>query len=108
MVKPNKEFDDMIDPVEMDEPDQGGEFDAPENIWMRGLWMLVLALLFGLAETVLAVLAVVQFLWMVFTKEKNLLLMEFGHDLSFWLRDVARFQSGATEDKPFPWKKWGE
>ena len=27
------------------------------NIWMRGLWMLILALLFGLAETVLVAFA---------------------------------------------------
>lgn len=107
MVKANKEFDDMIDPVEMDEPGRGKGFEAPEGIWIRGLMMLILALMFALAETVLAVLAVIQFLWMLFAKEKNALLMDFGADLGKWLADVARFQSGATEEKPFPWAKWG-
>ena len=81
MVKANKEFDDMIDPVEMNEPDRDGGFKAPEGIWMRGLMMLILAFMFALAETVLAVVAVVQFLWMLFTKEKNALLADFGVDL---------------------------
>ena len=31
----------------------------------------------------------------------------FFHDLADWLARCARFQTGATEDKPFPWGKWG-
>ena len=96
------------DPVELREPEYGGgEFDQPENIWLRGLWMLVFGVLFALAETVLWVVALVQFLWMLFAKEKNGLLVEFGGDLGKWLHEVVRFQSGASEVKPFPWKKWG-
>jgi len=108
MVEPNKELDEMIDPVELQEPAQGPKkFDPPKGIWMRGLMMLILALMFALAETILGVIAVVQFLWMLFTKEKNPLLRDFGGDLGEWMAAVARFQSGATDDKPFPWAKWG-
>lgn len=108
MVKPNKEFDDMIDPVELQEPSSGGaKFDPPKGIWMRGLMMLILALMFALAEMILGVIAVVQFLWMLFTKEKNPLLRDFGVDLGEWMAAVARFQAGATDKKPFPWDKWG-
>lgn len=93
------------DPVELEEPER---FEAPDSVWMRGLFMLVIALMFALAEAVLWVLALVQWLWMIFNGEKNELLVNFGHDLSLWVRDAARFQSGATEEKPFPWKGWGE
>lgn len=97
------------EPIELTEPEaEQEESRFSKDIWMRGLWMIVLALLFALAETVLSVVAVIQFLWMLFTKEKNELLSEFGKDLGLWLSDVARFQSGATEEKPFPWKSWGE
>ncbi len=96
------------DPIELKEPEDGrGEFDGSGSVWLRGLWMLVFALLFALAETILWVVALVQFLWMLFAKEKNHLLVEFGRDLGTWLHEVARFQSGASEVKPFPWKKWG-
>ena len=103
MVEPND-----TDAIELEEPGRGD--DEPESgnaIWMRGLWMLVLALMFGLAETVLAVMAVVQFFWMLFAKEKNELLADFGKDLGKWMSDVAQFQTAATDEKPFPWKKWG-
>lgn len=96
------------DPVELNEPGyETGESGEDENIWLRGLWMLLFAALFALAETILWVVALVQFLWMLFSKEKNELLLDFGRDLGKWMQDVARFQSGASEVKPFPWKRWG-
>lgn len=108
MVERNEEFDEMIDPVELQEPANGSKkFDPPKGIWMRGLIMLVLALMLGLAKTILLVIALVQFLWMLFTKEKNTLLVEFGIDLGEWMAATARFLSGATDKKPFPWAKWG-
>ena len=95
-------------PIELEEPDRfDDDRSVPEAIWMRGLFMIVFGLLFALAETVLWVVALVQFLWMLFAKEKNELLTEFGVDLGKWLARVAKFQTGATEDKPFPWDKWG-
>jgi hypothetical protein len=45
---------------------------------------------------------------MVFAKEKNALLVSFGHDLGKWMRQVADFQSGHSDDKPFPWQPWGQ
>ncbi|MEE9428786.1 MAG: DUF4389 domain-containing protein [Paracoccaceae bacterium] len=108
MVKPNEEFDRMIDPVDLEEPEEPKSgTESPESIWMRGLMMVILALMFALAETILGVVAVVQFLWMLFNKEKNALLMDFGRDIGNWLRDVALFQAGTTDEKPFPWAKWG-
>ena len=112
MAKKSDEFDEFLDAVELKEPD--GSDDGPDDddlepvngIWMRGVMMLILAAMFGLAQTVLAMVALVQFIWMLITKEKNQLLAEFGRDLAAWLAITARFQSGASEDKPFPWTKW--
>ena len=59
------------DPVDLEEP-EGGEFEREGNIWARGLFMLLFLFLFGLAEALLAFLAVVQFLWLVFAKNKSL------------------------------------
>lgn len=76
------------------------------NIWMRALYMIVFAALFGLAETVLLVLAIVQFFWMLFAKEVNRGLADLGKNLGLWLAEVAAFQTASTEEKPFPWGKW--
>lgn len=78
-----------------------------QNVWLRGLWMLVLAALFGVGEGILALAAVLQFLWILFAKEKNEPIAAFGRDLSDWLARVALFQTGSTEEKPFPFTKWG-
>ncbi|MFV2003181.1 MAG: DUF4389 domain-containing protein [Paracoccaceae bacterium] len=89
-----------------EEEDWQDNFTSGE-VWLRGLWMLILAMLFGVAQTVLAMVAFIQFLWMLFTKERNGFLVDFGADIGQWLNAVACFQSGVTDDKPFPWNKWG-
>ena len=81
--------------------------DEPENPWMRGLWMVVLAILFGVGEAILFLAAVIQFLWLIFAKEKNENIAAFGKELADWLARVALFQTGTTEDKPFPFARWG-
>lgn len=82
--------------------------DEPENPWMRGLFMVILAVLFGFGEVLLFIGAVLQFLWLIFAKEKNEHIAAFGRDLADWLARVALFQTGATEEKPFPFARWGE
>ncbi len=78
----------------------------PRNIWMRGLFMLLFAFLFGVGHIVLNAIAVVQFLGLLITREPNELLARFGASLSNWFSDVARFQTCATDNKPFPSRDW--
>lgn len=86
--------------------DGQGEFSRPESIWMRGLWMLLLGALFAVAEVLMWVIAVLQFGWMLFAKERNTRIAEFGEKLGNWLAITMRYQSGASEEKPFPWTDW--
>ncbi len=81
-------------------------YQRGSGVWMRGLHMVLFALLFGLAETLLLALAFIQFCWMLFTHGRNGAIAEFGASLGNWLHHVAEFQSGATDDKPFPWRRW--
>lgn len=80
--------------------------DKQENIWMRGLVMIVMAILFGIAETVLFIMAVIQFFWVVFSGSKNDKLTEFGTALARWLKHVVEFQTMETDERPFPWAAW--
>ena len=73
---------------------------------MRGLFMLLFLVAFGIAEMILALLTVIQFFWLLLHKEPNELLVSFGKSLAFWLADVAAYQCCATEQKPFPWDDW--
>ena len=74
--------------------------------WMRGLYMLAFIILFELAKTVLSLIAVLQFLWLLFTGHRNEAVKDFGASLSIWMGDVARFQACDTDAKPFPWDRW--
>jgi Domain of unknown function (DUF4389) len=78
----------------------------PRNVWKRGLLMLLFVIAFGAAQMVLNTIAIVQFLWLLFTREPNNPLVRFGNSLAIWLADVARFQTCATDERPFPWRPW--
>jgi Domain of unknown function (DUF4389) len=76
------------------------------HVWMRGLFMLLLMIGFAMGQWLLNVLAIVQFLWLLFAREPNQFLAGFGNSLSIWLAEVGRFLTCASDDKPFPWKPW--
>ncbi len=76
------------------------------EIWMRGLFMLLFMIAFGVGQVLLSLLALVQFLWLLFAKKPNPFLLRFGKSLASWFSDVTQFLSCASDDKPFPWKDW--
>jgi len=90
-----------------DDPDRLSE-ESSNSIWKRGLIMLLFMLAFGLAQSVLFFVAVVQFLWMLFRSERNVFLAQFGYSIGLWMAETAAFLSGDTGQKPFPWKPWPE
>ena len=79
----------------------------PQSIWKHGFVMLVLVFLVQLAQTVLGVCAIVQFLWMVIAKHRNARVAQFANGLGNWLAITARFLGGSKDEKPFPWSDWG-
>jgi Domain of unknown function (DUF4389) len=76
------------------------------DVWMRGLFMLLFIMGFTVGQWLLNLLAIVQFLWLLFAREHNQFIAGFGNSLANWLAEVARFLTCATEDKPFPWRPW--
>ena len=76
------------------------------DVWMRGLFMLLFIMGFTVGVWLLNLLAVVQFVWLLVSREPNQLLAGFGNALAIWLAEVARFLTCATDDKPFPWRPW--
>lgn len=84
-----------------------GEQFEPEhedNIWMRLLYMILIAVMINLAQSVLAVVTVIQFVIMLISNKKpNERLADFGTGLGIWIAKAARFQTAASEVKPWPW-----
>jgi hypothetical protein len=79
---------------------------AAKTIWIRGLIMLLFIVLFGVVQSVLYLIAIIQFIWMAVTGERNAFIADFGRPLALWLADTARFLTAESEDKPFPWRSW--
>jgi hypothetical protein len=74
--------------------------------WPRAAVMVAFAVMIAVAQNVLLVVAVLQFLWIAFAGGPNARIAAFARALGDWLRDVAAFQGGASEHRPFPWADW--
>lgn len=75
-------------------------------VWMRGLFMLIFMVLLGVANGVLWAVMLIQFVWLLITRAPNAILVRFGRSLSLWAAEVVRFQTCASDGKPFPWQDW--
>ena len=80
------------------------EPETRENIIMRLFYMILIGVMLSFAGTVLGVLAVIQFVIMLINSgAPNERLADFGTDLGIWMAKAARFQTAASEVKPWPW-----
>ena len=88
-----------------------GRMHGPQNdpeerdsLLIRLVFMLLIALMISIAQTVLGVATLVQFVIMVLSKgEPNERLAEFGTSLGIWIAKAARYQTAASNVKPWPW-----
>lgn len=76
------------------------------NIWMRGLFMLLMSLACNVAMTVLFVVALMQFLIMLLDDSPNERLASFGRSLARYLQQIVNFMTFASEAIPFPFNDW--
>ncbi len=75
-----------------------------DALWMRLVYMVLIWFMLSLASTVLGVATVLQFVIMALNSgTPNERLADFGTDLGIWMAKAARFQTGASEVKPWPW-----
>lgn len=85
---------------------RGEQFEPKEkeNLLLRLVHMVLIAVMISFAQTVLGVATIIQFVIMLINRqEPNERLAEFGTDLGIWIAKAARFQTAASEVKPWPW-----
>ena len=85
---------------------QENETSTANNIWLRGVFMILFGLLYSLAGTVLVVVAVLQFIFVLTGSAPNTRLLTFGRSLGSYVQQLVNFQSFNTEEKPFPFSDW--
>lgn len=82
----------------------GEQFEVEQDsIGMRLIYMIIIALMISVAQTVLGMATVIQFIILLITKSSNERLAEFGTDLGIWIAKAARYQVVASPVKPWPW-----
>ncbi len=80
------------------------EAEPEENLALRLLFMILIAAMLSLAQTVLTLVTVIQFIILLTNQRKpNAQLAEFGTSLGIWIAKAARYQTAASEVKPWPW-----
>ena len=76
------------------------------DIWIRALYMLLFAIVYSVAEAIVVLLAIFQFVALLITGQVNELLLRFGKNLSVFMFDILEFQTFNSEIKPFPFSPW--
>ena len=83
-----------------------GQRERMENIWLRFLYMILYFIVHRLATMVLYLVAALQFLMVLFSKDSNEKLIDFSWSLNQYILQTGRFLSFETEQKPFPFVNW--
>jgi len=76
------------------------------DLWARALYMLFFAIAYGIAEAVITLLAIFQFIAVMFTGNANERLLQFGNNLSAYVYQIIRFMTFNTETRAFPFSPW--
>ena len=96
-----------VDPTSS-EPDNTAQTEktSDPSIWIRGLYMLLFAIVTRLTEIVIGLVMLIQFVLKAATGGTNSNLVDFGNQLSQYLFEIVQFQTFNTEDKTFPFSQW--
>jgi hypothetical protein len=78
------------------------------DLWLRALYMIFFAIAYSVAELLVTLIAVFQFIFILFSGRANALLLVFGQNLARYIGDIIRFETFNTEHKPFPFDDWPE
>ncbi len=76
------------------------------DLWRRALFMLLFGVLYGVAEFVIWMVVIVQFLVVLVTGSANEQLLRLGSSLSIYSYQVFRFLTFTGDEQPFPMSAW--
>ncbi|MDT8375549.1 MAG: DUF4389 domain-containing protein [Mariprofundaceae bacterium] len=86
--------------------DELKEHVKDSSVWLRLLFMGLFALLYWVAEAVLAVVVLFQFFSVLFTGKKSGKVLSFGAQLSTYAYQIFRYLTYNSEEKPYPLGDW--
>jgi hypothetical protein len=96
MVNKNQEVDETIDTDELKEN------LVQQSKWLRILLVIVFSFVYAWSELLLWLLAVLQFLFHLFTNEPNKNLTKVGVGFRNYMVQIINYVTYQTAEKPFP------
>ncbi|MGH1458599.1 MAG: DUF4389 domain-containing protein [Paracoccaceae bacterium] len=80
------------------------EPEAPEGMLMRIVYVILIAFMMSVSQTILGVVTIIQIVIMALNKgEPNENLASFGTDLGVWMAKAVRYMTADSQVKPWPW-----
>ena len=98
----------MIDEDKVDGRINGPQDEPKERdgLVMRLVYMLIIWAMISLAHTILGAMTVIQYIILIINRgEPNEQLADFGTSLGIWIAKAARYQTAASNVKPWPWSE---
>jgi hypothetical protein len=74
--------------------------------WLRGLYMLLFAVFYSVAEIVITVIVLFQFLLALFTGRTNERLLKLGQSLGTYIYQILQFLTFNSDYHPYPFGAW--
>jgi len=74
--------------------------------WLRGLYMLLFAIFYTIAEVVITAVVIFQFLLTLFTGNSNERLLKLGQSLSTYVYQILQFLTFNSDHHPYPFGAW--
>ena len=74
--------------------------------WLRGLYMLLFIIFYGVAEIVIGAVVLFQFLMALFTGRTNERLVKLGQSLGTYVYQILQFLTFNSDYHPYPFGAW--
>jgi hypothetical protein len=72
------------------------------DTWKRGLFMILFIIISGAAKFIVTLVAIFQFITLLFKGQTNEAVIPLGQNLSTYLYQITLFLTFKTEEMPFP------
>lgn len=73
-----------------------------QTTWMRALYILMFAVIYMVTEVVIALVVLLQFLFVLFTRQRNDKLLGLGANLSTFIYQILCYVTFNSDQRPFP------
>ena len=79
---------------------------SQRSTWLRLLYIILFAVIFGITEFIIGVVVVIQFGFVLLSGKTNEDLKQFGDALSRYVYDMLRYLTFNSDERVFPFAEW--